>query len=220
MRSQKAEVRSQKAEARSPLRRTRCSVLSLGAVVLMLSGCSYNVPSDSEMKMGSSAEKGPPLRQLVQGHLEALANLDAALANVNTAADAQAAAPQVKDLYEKLRQAVIAEKAVRSHSMPEEEKQVDGQFRSNIASRESSIDLKIDDVKGRFPAAQDFIKAATDGKDSVEAVKDAKDPNATTDIHATQPQGSTWLMWILILLVMGACTASCFKTASGATASG
>ena len=215
MREQKSEVGGRRSEAC-----TQYSVLSarpsalggatacLAGLLLILSGCSSYEP---HMTQGAAADKSPPFRQVVQDHMEALNNLDNELGTINTAADAQAKVQQVKDMYEKARQAVLVEKAVRMHAPPEEEKDVDTQFRQKLAGAENSIDMKIDDINRRFPAAQAFAKAATDGKGSLQAAQDANVEAAATEILASQPQGSTWMIWVLILFVMAACAGFLFQ---------
>jgi uncharacterized membrane protein required for colicin V production len=160
---------------------------------------------------GAAADSGPALKQAAQAKLEAMTNLDNALANINTVDDAKKAAKQIEDLFNRVAETVTAEKAARKHAMPEDEKDVDAIYRPKLAGVENGVGMKVDDFNRRFPAAQDFAKVTADGRSKVQAAQDAVDQSGDVEILATTPVGGTWMVWLLILLVIAACVGFLFQ---------
>jgi hypothetical protein len=209
MRSQNLEGRRQQAEG-GTLGSFAHAAFCLAGLLLTLSGCSYYEP---HLKIGEKRDTGPALKDVLPEQVSALTELENTMEGINTAADAKAAVPKLNEYYERVCKAIKAEKAARRYTTPADEKEADKVFQSKLQSILGSLDQRNEALLGKFGNAPppEFTAAVANGKTSMQQAKDAKDESGPTEILATRPEGGTWMMWVLILLVMAVCAGFLFQ---------
>ena len=155
-------------------------------------------------------------QQVLDEIAAAFRDLENVIRGVNSPDVAKSTAPKVAETYDRLKNLYVEERAARRKSTPDENAQFDAQSGPQIEQAESSVTDALADLTNKVPVTPpEFVKALDDGKrdlqEAQEAAKNEPSAAAAASLPSYPPEGSGWAIWLLCLIIVGACVAFLFR---------
>ena len=188
-----------------------CLLPSLSLVVLLLglAGCSYEPKINTGAK--AAVLRTPP--KIMDDLINASGQLEKVIYGVKDAATAAKATNDVNDGYERLKSLVAEEVASLKREDSEDRQKLQGQFQGRMEQAQTTLHLALAS-QGKLPGLPvEFTRKAaeidTNLAPMMQQVADVKDepaPAVSADFVAdSQPESSSWLMWLLCVLILAVC---------------
>jgi hypothetical protein len=185
--------------------------LGLAVLLLGLAGCTPYGPAT--IQTGAKAAAIRTQQQIADDLINTSDELEAVLRGVKDAATAKAAVPKATELTDRTRTLANEGILMERNSTREQNQQFQIQNKKRLLESQRSLTEARENVKKIPGLSKELIEAVLDGTQNVQqaAAKNQPAPSPSDDLPSAPPDTSGWAVWLLCLIVLGACVGFLFR---------